>query len=364
MKAAVRRLFTTERRPTRAREEVVVDDTRDTAVAPPGPPPPGAPFEPPPADGADVVDRIGMELIIAIVLLALAGAGVAAWLLTRDDDKSNSATTVVVTTAPATTAPAPPVQVTVPSLVGQTRADATSELDRAGLTVNVVEVPGPPPAGQVLAQDPAGGQKTETGETVRLNVSDGSQSGTQTNAETTPPATTAPPAATTAPATTEQTTTQQATTQQATTQQATTPAPPQQVQVPSVSGDVKSAAQQIAQAHLLVSVQYVPGEDPLGTVKAQSPQAGETVPGNAHVTLSVSSGPGEKEQHTVPDVVGQRVNQGVQTLNGESLRLVLLKQSVSDKSQAGVILEQTPKAGAKAPKNAQVVVYMGAYTAG
>jgi beta-lactam-binding protein with PASTA domain len=361
---AVRRLRSTDRWPTRRREEVVVEE-RDTAVAPPPGPPLEPPLGPPPGDN-EAADRIGLGMILGIVVLALAGAGLAAWLLTRDDGKDNSATTVVVTSTAQTTTTAPAVAVTVPSLVGKTRAEATAELDRAGFEVNVVAVPGAPPAGRVLAQDPAAGGKLETGQVVRLNVSDGSQ-GQSTNAQTTAPATTTAPAATTAPATTAPATTAPATTApattpQATTQQSTTPAPPQQVQVPSLSGDVKSAVQQLADAQLLASVQYVPGEEPLGTVKAQSPQSGQTVRGNAHVTVSVSSGPGQKEQETVPNVVGQRVNQGVQTVNGANLRLVLLKRSVADKAQAGVIVEQTPKPGAHAPKNAQVVVYMGAYT--
>ena len=131
--------------------------------------------------------------------------------------------------------------------------------------------------------------------------------------------------------------------------------------MPSLSGDVKSAVQDLAGRGLLASLQYVPGTASLGTVTAQSPQSGTTTRAGAHVTLSLSSGPGQKEQESVPDVVGQRIPAAVQTLNGAGLRLILLKRTVADQSQAGTIVEQTPKPGASAPKNAQVLVYMGAF---
>ena len=85
---------------------------------------------------------------------------------------------------------------------------------------------------------------------------------------------------------------------------------------------------------------------------------------DSHVTISVSSGPGAKETETVPDVSGQRVTEAVQTLNRSGLRLILLRRQVSDRSEAGRIVDQTPQSGARAPKNAQVVVYMGAYRPG
>ena len=43
------------------------------------------------------------------------------------------------------------------------------------------------------------------------------------------------------------------------------------------------------------------------------------------------------------------------------LRLIDLKQTVTDPSLAGKIVDQTPAAGKAAPKNAQVLVYMGAF---
>ena len=48
-------------------------------------------------------------------------------------------------------------------------------------------------------------------------------------------------------------------------------------------------------------------------------------------------------------------------MNQAGLRLVMLRRTVTDRSQAGKVVGQTPSAGAHAPKNSQVLVYMGAY---
>lgn len=63
--------------------------------------------------------------------------------------------------------------VEVPSLVGQTRADAEAGLGHLGLEADVVEVPSAQPAGVVVAQHPNGG-KVQKGSAVRLNISSGS----------------------------------------------------------------------------------------------------------------------------------------------------------------------------------------------
>jgi len=62
--------------------------------------------------------------------------------------------------------------VTVPSVVGSTQSDATTQVTAAGLKPNVVQVPSTEPAGTVVAQHPAGGQ-AQRDSFVRLNVSRG-----------------------------------------------------------------------------------------------------------------------------------------------------------------------------------------------
>ena len=349
-----------------AAEPTLIEDTSrtaETAVIPPPAspppivPPPSRPFEARPRRWYALMDeRIGVALLL--VLLAAGGIVLAVILLNRDDNKtaadSNRGTVASQPrTAPAATA------VQVPSLAGRTRADAAATLGRAGFTVVVATVPGPPPAGQVLAQNPAPGVQRTQGTAVRINVSNGSQGA----AATTPPAT-EPASTSAAPTTPAATSTPAATPATPTTEPAATtssPAQPTTARVPTLSGEIKSAVQALAQAGLLASIQYVPGDDPLGTVLAQSPPGDASAAAGSHVTLSASSGPGDKEQMTVPDTTGQTIPKAVDTLNGSGLRLILLKRTVSDRSQAGQVVEQTPRPGAQAPKNAQVLVYMGAY---
>jgi serine/threonine-protein kinase len=331
--------------------------TRETAVLPP--PPPDVPPGPPDPRRRAAIDRLGLGMLLGVVLLALVGAGIAVYLLTRDDSSSNRVTTVVRTTSPTqgTTGEATAqVAVRVPDLVGQSQTDARTALERDGFEVNAVTVPGRPPAGTVLAQDPPPGQELRMGQTVRINVSDGAQTAPAAPATTAAMETTQSAGA--AGGTTAATET---TGQTGTTGGAQTPVEPEPVKVPTLTGDVQAAVQQLADAGLPASLHYVPADAPLGTVVAQSPSAGKTVPATAHVTVNVSSGPGEKEQETVPDTRGQRVKDAVATLNSEGLRLIMLRRAVTDRSQAGTIVEQTPAAGTKAPKNAQVLVYMGAY---
>jgi beta-lactam-binding protein with PASTA domain len=319
----------------------------NTSPLPPAPPPP--PAAPPPED--EPGNRIGLGMLLAIGLLAAAGAVLAAVLLTRDDHRKASPTTVVVRSTPAptttpTTKRATKLLLPVPDLIGQPWKQAAAGLRRAGFHVTFATVPSALPRSSVTAQDPKAGTKVAKGSDIRLNISNGVNQQTTTAAQTTTPATTA------ATTSTAQTTTQVTTTQ---------PPQPTTAQVPSLSGEVQPAVQQLDRAGFKASIAYVPGTQPLGTVVAQTPAGGASAKTGSQVTVNVSSGPNQNPDQTVPNVVGQRIPQGLQTLHSAGLRLILLRARVSDRSQAGVIVAQTPLPGKKAPKNAQVLVYMGAY---
>jgi hypothetical protein len=43
------------------------------------------------------------------------------------------------------------------------------------------------------------------------------------------------------------------------------------------------------------------------------------------------------------------------------LRLIYLRYPVTSRAQAGEIVQQSPVGGSKAPQNAQVLVYLGAF---
>jgi beta-lactam-binding protein with PASTA domain len=220
---------------------------------------------------------------------------------------------------------AKPAWIVMPDVVGSNAATARATLEGRGLQVDLVEeVAATAPAGSVTAQHPAAGRRVQRGDSVRLSVASESS------------------AATTSPATTTSRSTR--------------------ATVPDLSASqLRSAAQELIEASLLASVQYVPGDDPLGTVLAQSPSGSTDLPTYAHVTLSVSRGPGDKPDVSVPSLVGRTLDEAVSAANGAGLRIFFLKRPVSTRADAGRVVEQTPKPGASAPRNAQVLVYLGAF---
>jgi eukaryotic-like serine/threonine-protein kinase len=371
-----------------ARHETLVGGT---------PPPPAAP--PPAAPPAD--RRIGSGMLLALGALALVAAGIViAWLLTHQQSNQKT-TTVVVTTAPgATVAPKVSVprliglkeqdalvrlgqvglrpklvykpasapkgvvisqqphegselarkgqvtlvidsgapKVAAPNVVGKSLTEAQTLLDAKGLNSATTEVSSEKPAGTVLDQAPNPGAKLAKGSTMTLSVAKGN---TQT---ATSPATA--PGATTAPTT-------------------TAAAQPQTATVPDVAGQKEGGAvTALGSAGILASIVFVPGTDPLGTVVEQAKPAGTTVPFHSHVQINVSRGPNDNAHASVPNVVGQTLEQAVSALNAAHLRLIYLKYPVTSQAQAGKVVQQSPLSGAQAPQNAQVVVYLGAYKKG
>lgn len=366
--------------------DTIVRSTEDTAVQPaPVGPPPGGPDR-----------RIGWGLLFGILVVALAaGAIVAAWLLTRDDD--NTTTTTVVTTTPTTTAAS---RVAVPRLVGLKESQALVRLGEVGLRPKEVFKPTKKPTKAVVSQNPHEGTEVEKGAQVTLVIDSGAPKvavpnvvglkvaeatakldavgldSKQTQVTSTEPAGTvvdqAPAAAAKAAkgsvvtlsvakagSTTTATTTGTTT---ATTTAGTAPAARKTVTVPDLTGmQLQPAAARLGSAGLLATIQYVPGSDPLGTVQEQSPKSGQTAKQRSHVTLNLSSGPGTKPQKTVPNVVGQTLDASVARIRSAGLRTIFLKLPVTDRAQAGKVVEQTPAAGGTAPQNAQVLIYLGAF---
>jgi serine/threonine-protein kinase len=300
------------------------------------PPPPAAP---PPADR-----RIGAGMLLGLGVLALVAAGILiAWLLTHRDDNKQS-TTVVVTTAPSTTVPP---KVAVPRFVGLKEQDALVRAGQVGLKPKEVFKPTKAPKGLVISQRPEEGTELARGAEVTLVID-------STAKPSTTPTTTPSTSTTTTP-----TTTQSATTTPTTT--AAAPPQPQNATVPDVTGQKEAAAvTAFGTAGLLASIVFVPSGDPLGTVVEQAKPSGTTVPFHSHVQINISRG-NVTTDATVPNVVGQTLQQAVTTLNGAHLRLIYVKYPVTSQAQAGKVVQQSPLSGAKAPENAQIVVYLGAF---
>jgi len=149
----------------------------------------------------------------------------------------------------------------------------------------VTQAPSSDPAGTVIQQAPAAGERAEPGATVMLTVSsgDGQSTVTQTETETQTQTQTVPaPAPTPAPTPdpSPETTT------------VTTQAPDTTVQVPTITGmTLDAATRRLEDAGLRVgTATEQPGSQPAGTVLQQNPTAGTRVDSGTDVAVVVSNG--------------------------------------------------------------------------
>ena len=186
--------------------------------------------------------------------------------------------------------------VTVPGVIGQTRAAAEGLIGDAGLTVGTVtEEFNAAPAGTVIGQSPAGGSNVDPGTPVNLVVSRG-------------------------------------------------PAP---VNVPDVVGNSQAVAQQtIIDATLSVGTISEEFSDTVaaGNVISQNPVGGTSVPPGTAVDLLISLGP----QPTVPDVIGQQQAAAEAAIVAANLAVGTVTEQFTDTFAAGSVLEQSPVGGTRA----------------
>jgi beta-lactam-binding protein with PASTA domain len=223
------------------------------------------------------------------------------------------------------------VPVAVPDVSGEQQQQAIAALRQAGLTARVVQVPSAQPKGTVVAQRPAGGQKLAKGSAVRLNVSAGAPA-----TATQPPATTQRQTTTTAPAT-------------------TTAAAGGNGGNNYVGMRLQPAVERIAQGRQKVIVQYVASSKPVGVVVANS------IAGSRQ-RLQVSAGPSPKPATGVPDVTGEDAASAQQDLQSAGFAVIQVQWPVSDQSQNGVVVYETPTG--QSPHGSAIVIYVGAVSGG
>jgi beta-lactam-binding protein with PASTA domain len=213
-------------------------------------------------------------------------------------------------------------QATVPDVVGQPASTAKTALRAAGLVPVEFKVPGAEPKGTVTAQKPLPNQRVPRGSKVRINVSTGAQAGGGT------------------------------------TSTATTPTA-QTVRVPNVVGLQQTAAQRrLHSARLGAGVTYVASQQPSGQVVAERPAAGTQVRKGSKVQLSVSRGPNATTA-VVPDVIGQDQQTATTTLQSAGFRVQVIMVPPTDPSQSGMVIDEQPGGGTRAPEGSTVTIYVG-----
>ena len=97
------------------------------------------------------------------------------------------------------------------------------------------------------------------------------------------------------------------------------------------------------------------------TVIDQSPAAGQSVGKGSTVTLTVSRGP---KTTPVPDVTSTDVGSAEQTLQASGFRWHVTYQDVTDPSQDGVVLGQTPSGGTHSAAKTRVELAVGRLASG
>ncbi|WP_372729813.1 Stk1 family PASTA domain-containing Ser/Thr kinase [Nocardioides sp.] len=128
------------------------------------------------------------------------------------------------------------------------------------------------------------------------------------------------------------------------------------VAVPSVAGqDRESARSTLVNANLKVKLRERESDQPQGQVLGTDPEAGQSVPEGATVTVFYSDGP---EQ--VPGVVGLQRKEAERIIKeaGFEPRVV---ESTATTEPKGTVIDQSPEDGQTAPEGSTVTIVVSAY---
>ena len=200
-------------------------------------------------------------------------------------------------------------EVTIPSVVGQTVADAVAEITRAALTAQVVEVNSDRDVGTVTAQSPSAGTVVVEGTQVRINVSKG----------------------------------------------------PKPVKVPNVVGlPYDQAASELQRAGFVPSRIDEESDQAAGIVTGQTPAGGSEGSAGSTVVLTVSKGPSTS---AVPDVTTTDVDIAQTTLERAGFRTRVVLEDTDDPAFDGIVISQDPVGGTQAKPNTLVTLFVGRYVA-
>jgi serine/threonine-protein kinase len=214
------------------------------------------------------------------------------------DEEVDEGSTVVLTIS------AGPASVMIPDVQGLTEAEATKRLTDQGLLVDPeFAFSDTVPEGRVIGTDPGAGFSVNTGQTVKLIVSRGSN----------------------------------------------------KVEVPSVIGlQDDQALARLQSADLAGTVVERDSEEPAGKVVAQSPTAGRMVKPGSAVTIFVSTG-----TISVPSVLGQDRASAVTALKRAGFVVAIEEQPTTDVAQSNRVLNQFPPGGSRGQRGDTVTISVG-----
>ncbi|TAN29563.1 MAG: Stk1 family PASTA domain-containing Ser/Thr kinase [Actinomycetota bacterium] len=190
--------------------------------------------------------------------------------------------------------------VQVPSVIGESQANAVATLTNVGLKSSITKQDSNESTGTVLSENPNAGVTVTKGSTVALVVSSGVE----------------------------------------------------QVAVPNVVGQPLATAEStLLGAGFQVTTNYSTNPAAAGTVFSESPPANTQAPKGSTVTLGVSNGP---SQVAVPNVVGQPLAQAANTLGSHNLTMGSVTYQPSPSVPSGDVMSTNPVAGTNVAPNTPV----------
>lgn len=251
---------------------------------------------------------IGIAVIILIitifVVVKLIGSG-------KSSSNNNSQASNQVTTAVSGNSKASDM-VTVPNVVGMTKDDAISALNKVGLGYKAVTQSSDTVAeNSVINQGNVGGSKVEKNSQIVLTISSGRET--------------------------------------------------KNVTVPNVKGKTEEEAKELIEnVNLVVSVDYVYSNTvEAGKVVKYSPSG--TVTEGTTVTIEVSRGK-QVTKATVPNVIGMTESLANQSIEAAGLK-VSVKYETSSKAAYGTVTSQTPYSGGDTVESGTTItIYVSHYT--
>lgn len=190
--------------------------------------------------------------------------------------------------------------VKVPNVIGDSQYRSESTLKREGFSVSVQSVTSrTTPIGQVMAQEPAGGEYANPGVTVTIAVSSG-------------------------------------------------------IRVPDVVGNTQSGAESILTDEGLYVIVKTAISDtvPAGHVISQSPAAGSSLNPGDNITITVSLGDGKAE---VPGVTGYDQSSAISRLVSAGFDYII-ETAESDTVPAGSVILQTPSGGSRVRPGTRITI--------
>jgi serine/threonine-protein kinase len=320
-----------------------------------------------------------------LLLVVLIPAGI--WLASNSDDDAPAATdtrtldTTEQSTTTSTT-PAAPAAKAVPDVTGQMLADARELLESANFRVRFRRTASDQPRNDVLSQSPKPGAEAEPGSVIVLTVSGGAErvtvpdlggmtaseaiealrgAGLDSRTRVVPSEEGRGTVIDQSPDAGEEVAKSTVVVLQIAKAPASPPpSEPATVRVPNVVGLKAADARSRLRALGLRSTQR-PEESPrpAGTVVSQSPGRGAELREGGTVTLGVSTGPA---QVAIPDVVGLNESAAILALEAAGFVAQVVDEPTGEPTEDGVVLDQSPSAGASRPKGSTVTITVARFS--